>query len=219
MEDARDEIAYNFNGEGYAVRTRVQSGPYNKYTFGVSINFRTFDENALLFLAINEENNHHIMIFLREGKVILYIGYGGNVSMEMSSTFKYNTGNWTKVDAFRQYQARKNIEKCSLSIGGDSDKRIGAPTPQPKKEDIPDLAQAKYYFGGVPPTFKGNNLMLPPQISFLGCMSNINVQEGYDPMAEQYYGVESICGSRVRKFLHYFILLLCLLMNKMMINY
>lgn len=56
VEDPRDDIAYSFNGEGYAVRNRVSSGPYNKYTFGVSINFRTYDENALLFLAINPEN-------------------------------------------------------------------------------------------------------------------------------------------------------------------
>lgn len=56
VEDARDDIAYSFNGEGYAVRNRVSSGPYNKYMFGVSINFRTYDENALLFLAINKDN-------------------------------------------------------------------------------------------------------------------------------------------------------------------
>jgi len=55
VEDARDDIAYNFNGEGYAVRNRVSSGPYNKYMFGVSISFRTYDENALLFLAINKD--------------------------------------------------------------------------------------------------------------------------------------------------------------------
>ncbi|KMQ97151.1 laminin subunit alpha-1 [Lasius niger] len=159
VEDARDDIAYSFNGEGYA-------------------------------------QNQHIMIFLREGRVILHVGYGGNVSMEMSSTYKYNTGNWTKVDAFRQYQVRKNIEKCSLSIGGENDKRIGAPTPQPKKEDIPDLAQAKYYIGGLPPSFRAEKLMLPSQVSFLGCMANIVVQEGYDPMAEQYYGVEPSCSNK-----------------------
>lgn len=55
MEDARDDVAYSFNGNGYAVRSRVSSGPYNKYMFGVSISFRTYDENALLFLAINKE--------------------------------------------------------------------------------------------------------------------------------------------------------------------
>nr|XP_012216711.1 PREDICTED: laminin subunit alpha-1-like [Linepithema humile] len=203
-EDARDDIAYSFNGEGYAVRNRVSSGPYNKYMFGVSINFRTYDENALLFLAINKDNNQHIMIFLREGKVILHVGYGGNVSMEMSSTHKYNTGNWTKVDAFRQYQVRKNIEKCSLSIGGDNDKRIGAPTPQPKKEDIPDLAQAKYYIGGLPPSFRAEKLMLPSQVSFLGCMANIIVQEGYDPMAEQYYGVEPSCGNKPLRIIGFY---------------
>ncbi|XP_039307072.1 laminin subunit alpha-1 isoform X3 [Solenopsis invicta] len=204
VEDAKDDIAYSFNGEGYAVRNRVSSGPYNKYMFGVSINFRTYDENALLFLAINKDNNQHIMIFLREGRVILHVGYGGNVSLEMSSTYKYNNGNWTKVDAFRQYQVRKNIEKCSLSIGGDNDKRIGVPSPQPRKEDIPDLAQAKYYIGGLPPSFRAEKLVLPSQVSFLGCMANIIVQEGYDPMAEQYYGVESSCSNKPLKIVGFY---------------
>ncbi|XP_036145001.1 laminin subunit alpha-1 isoform X3 [Monomorium pharaonis] len=202
VEDARNDIAYSFNGEGYAVRNRVSSGPYNKYMFGVSINFRTYDENALLFLAINKDNNQHIMIFLREGKVILHVGYGGNISLEMSSTYKHNNGNWTKVDAFRQYQVHKNIEKCSLSIN--NDKRIAVPSPQPEKEDIPDLAQAKYYIGGVPPSFRDEKLILPSQVSFLGCMSNIVVQEGYDPMAEQYYGVESSCGNKPLKIVGFY---------------
>lgn len=141
------------------------------------------------------------MIFLREGKVILHIGYGGNVSMEMSSNFKYNNGNWTKVDAFRYYQLRKTVEKCSLSVGGENDKRIGAPTPQPKKEDIPDFIQAKYYIGGVPPSFRAEKLILPSQVSFFGCMSNIIVEEGYDPMAEQYHGVEPTCANKVNKLI------------------
>ncbi|KAL0132326.1 hypothetical protein PUN28_000249 [Cardiocondyla obscurior] len=203
VEDARDDVAYNFNGEGYAVRNRVSSGPYNKYIFGVSISFRTFDENALLFLAINKENQY-IMIFLREGRVIFHVNYGGNINFKMSSMYKYNTGNWTKVDASRQYQVRKNIEKCRLSIDGDNDKRLYVPTPQPKKEDIPDLAQAKYYIGGLPPSFRAEKLLLPSQVSFLGCMSNIIVQEGYDPMAEQYYGVEPSCGNKPLKVVGFY---------------
>ncbi|XP_015607311.1 laminin subunit alpha-1 [Cephus cinctus] len=199
MEGAKgeiNEIAYNFNGDGYSVRKRVLTGPYNKYIFGVSISFRTFDENALLFLALNQNNSQHVMIYLREGRVVLHIGYGGNVSMEMSSTHKYNTGNWTEVGAFRQYQTTKNIEKCRLSVGGETDKKIGAPTPQPKKDDIPDLSQALYYIGGLPPSFRNDQLMLPSQVSFLGCMSNIVIQDGYDPMAEKYYGVEPSCGNK-----------------------
>ncbi|KAF7990369.1 hypothetical protein HCN44_000174 [Aphidius gifuensis] len=195
-EIPREDSTYSFNGKGYSVRNRVSSGPYNKYTFGVSLSFKTFDENALLFLALNPDNNQHVMIFLREGYVVLHIGYGGKISIEMSSKYKYNKGNWTKVDAFRQYQLKKNIEKCSLNINGEDDKKIGAPTPQPKKEDIPDLSQAMYYIGGVPPSFYKRKLSLPTTSSFLGCISNINVQEGYDPMAEKYYGVESGCTNK-----------------------
>lgn len=136
------------------------------------------------------------MIFLREGRIFLHIGYGDNISLEMYSSLKYNTGNWTKVDAFRQFQSRKNKEQCSLSVGGD-DKKIGEPTPQPKKEDIPDFEEAKYYIGGVPPSFRNEYLSLPRPVSFLGCMSSIIVQEGYDPMGEKYYGIEPGCGSQV----------------------
>ncbi|XP_043794597.1 laminin subunit alpha-2 isoform X1 [Apis laboriosa] len=203
VEDVSDDTVYSFNGEGYAVRNRVSSGPYNPYRFVISINFRTYDENALLFLAINPDNNQHVIIFLREGKVILQIGYGSNVSMEMSSNFKYNTGNWTKVDAFRYYQLHKNIEKCSLSVG-ENDKRIGAPATQPKKEDIPNFLQAKYYIGGVPPSFRADKLMLPSQVSFLGCMSNIIIEVGYDPMAEQYYGVEPICTNKPLRLIGFY---------------
>ncbi|XP_043271259.1 laminin subunit alpha-1 [Venturia canescens] len=204
MEDARDDVAYSFNGEGYAVRKRVSTGPYNKYTFGVSINFRSFDENALLFLAINPKNHQHIMIFLREGRVVLHIAYGGNVSIRLTSTYKYNTGNWTKVDAFRQYQPRKNIEECILNVGGGNDRKTGTPSRQPGKEDIPDLEEAKYYIGGLPPGFRAVNLHLPSQISFLGCISNVVVQEGYDPMAEQYYGVEPTCGNKAPKIVGFY---------------
>ncbi|XP_046413773.1 laminin subunit alpha-1-like [Neodiprion fabricii] len=206
VEDAHDDIAYSFNGEGYAVRNRVPSGPYSKYTFGVSITFRTFDENALLFLAVNPKNNQHVMIFLREGRVVLHVGYGSNISIDMLSMHKYNTGNWTNIDAFRQYQPRKGIEQCSLSVGGNNDKRIGAPSQQPKKDDIPDLMKAKYYIGGVPPSFKsGKKLILPSPVSFLGCMSNIFInQEGYDPMAEQYYGVEPSCSNKHTKIVGFY---------------
>ncbi|XP_014204068.2 laminin subunit alpha-1 [Copidosoma floridanum] len=194
VENIGNDLAYSFNGEGYAVRSRVISGPYNKYIFGVSINFKTYDENAILFLAIDPDNpNGHVMIFLRDGRVVLHIVYGNNISMEMTSSSRYNTGNWTKVDAFRQFQSRKNTEKCSFSVDGEYDKKIGAPTPQPRQEDIPDLSNAKYFFGGVPPSFRIDGFSLPTHFPFLGCMSNIVVQEGYDPMAEHYYGVEPGC--------------------------
>ncbi|CAB0032889.1 unnamed protein product [Trichogramma brassicae] len=192
VEYMSSDVSYSFNGKGYAVRSRVNSGPYNKYTFGVSISFRSYDEDALLFLAIDLDNpESHIVIFLSEGHVVLQIAYGGGVVMKMTSSLQYNSGNWTKVDAFRQYQPRTGMEKCSFSVNGESDKKIGEPTP--RQEDIPDLSNAKFFIGGVPPSFRVDNFTLPTRVSFLGCISNILVQEGYDPMSEQYYGVEPGC--------------------------
>lgn len=51
-EEVRDEQSYGFSGDGYAVLLRDSSSAYNKYVFSISLSFRTFDENALLFLAV-----------------------------------------------------------------------------------------------------------------------------------------------------------------------
>lgn len=54
-EEVKDEQSYSFSGEGYAVLQHDSSSAYNKYLFSVSMAFKTFDENALLFLAIGSE--------------------------------------------------------------------------------------------------------------------------------------------------------------------
>lgn len=196
VETVRDDLSYHFNGEGYALRNRVSQGPYDKYSFGVSLNFRSFDQNALLFLAIDPQSDEYVMLSLRDAKVVLQIRYGGNVSMEMVSAKSHNTGQWTKVDAYRQFQLGNNMERCILKVGSENDQKLGTPSPQPRKDQIPNLAKAQYYFGGVPPSFESGVLDFSQKMSFLGCMSNIYVKEGYDPMAEQFYGVEPSCSQK-----------------------
>lgn len=46
----------HFNGEGYAVVSKTRSRPYRKKFFALQMSFKTLDENALLFLAIDEKN-------------------------------------------------------------------------------------------------------------------------------------------------------------------
>lgn len=46
----------HFNGEGYAVVSKARSRPYRKKFFALQMSFKTLDENALLFLAVDEKN-------------------------------------------------------------------------------------------------------------------------------------------------------------------
>ena len=72
VENISNDVAYTFNGEGYAVRSRVLSGPYNRFVFGVSISFKTYDENAILFLAIDPDNVSHLIDLLTLLNNVIY---------------------------------------------------------------------------------------------------------------------------------------------------
>ncbi|KDR22194.1 Laminin subunit alpha-1, partial [Zootermopsis nevadensis] len=194
-EQTKDELTFRFNGEGYAVLHRPSSGPYNKYAFSVSLKFRTLDENALLFLAVNPNvTDRYVSLTLRNGKVLFRVGYGGETRLEMASQDRHNTGNWTIVEASRLFDRRKKLEKGILKVEGEA--RDGAPTSPPGQEALPDLSDALYFVGGVPPGSLGtgsNKLDLPG--SFLGCLAEIQVvQDGYSPLRGQFYGVEAGCA-------------------------
>lgn len=53
----------HFNGEGYAVVTKARSRPYRKKFFALQMSFKTLDENALLFLAVDEKNVSFFKIY------------------------------------------------------------------------------------------------------------------------------------------------------------
>lgn len=46
----------HFNGHGYSVVRKERSKPYKKNFFSLQMAFKTLDENALLFLAVDERN-------------------------------------------------------------------------------------------------------------------------------------------------------------------
>lgn len=46
----------HFNGHGYAAVSKARSRPYKKSVFYMQMTFKTLDENALLFLAVDEKN-------------------------------------------------------------------------------------------------------------------------------------------------------------------
>lgn len=54
------DSARHFNGQGYSVVKKERSKPYKKNFFALQLTFKTLDENALLFLAIDEKNVSNI---------------------------------------------------------------------------------------------------------------------------------------------------------------
>ncbi|KAJ9574287.1 hypothetical protein L9F63_026065, partial [Diploptera punctata] len=199
-EQTKDELTFRFNGEGYAVLYRPSSGPYNKYVFSVSLKFRTLDENALLFLAIiiATPADRYVSLILRNGHVYFRVGYGRESLLEMTSLEKHNTGNWTIVEASRLLIVGKNLRKTYLIFAGvlkvEGEARDGAPTPPPGQDSLPDLSDALFFIGGVPPGSLGTSNRLDLPGSFLGCMADIQVmQDGYSPLRGQSYGVEAGC--------------------------
>lgn len=54
--DIRASNVRHFNGEGYSAVRKERFRPYKKNFFALQMSFKTLDENALLFLAVDEKN-------------------------------------------------------------------------------------------------------------------------------------------------------------------
>ncbi|BES88583.1 laminin subunit [Nesidiocoris tenuis] len=191
-QEVVDESSYSFAGDGYAVVTHDNSGVFNKYLFSVSLKFKTFDHNALLFMGSENGTGRFVSLTLKNGRVVFKIGYGGDSSLEMSTIEKYNNGKWTRIEASRYFDRKKKLEKGVLKVSNEV--RDGAPSVPPNQDSIPDMSMAKYYVGGVPPGEKD----LPPNIrAFLGCMSDVQIDQGaYSLLKGKYWGMQPSCSSK-----------------------
>lgn len=54
-EERTDESSYTFSGDGYAVLQHDSASIYNKYLFSVSLSFKTFDANAIIFIGVGND--------------------------------------------------------------------------------------------------------------------------------------------------------------------
>lgn len=60
--DTRASNVRHFNGEGYSAVRKERFRPYKKNFFSLQMSFKTLDENALLFLAVDEKNVSRIFL-------------------------------------------------------------------------------------------------------------------------------------------------------------
>ncbi|XP_059617833.1 laminin subunit alpha lam-3 [Phlebotomus argentipes] len=188
-----------FNGEGYSVVKKTRPKPYRRTLFSVQMQFRTRDENALLFLTVDEKNNRSISLTLHEGRIVFRIDYGGEIKLEINTTKKFNTGEWVNVAAAREF-SKGSTENGSLIV--DKENHTGSPTAPIGLDSLPHLSNTSYYLGGVPPGFKSGTSKAPgADHAFLGCMKDIQInQETYDPLdSSNYFGVEPSCKENIAR--------------------
>lgn len=78
------------------------------------------------------------------------IDYGDESKLEINTTKKYNVGQWIKIEAAREFSAKRSTENGMLRVNNDRP-ISGAPTLPVNIHMLPDLSKAVYYLGGVPP--------------------------------------------------------------------
>lgn len=188
--------SWNFNGRGYATVQKKSRQMTTRFT--MQLVYRTFDENALLFLAVDESTNRSVSLTLHRGRLIFRIDYGNAVKLEISTAERYNDGNWTKCEVARYFAG--GTESALLTVPGREEPAPGSPTTPITSRMLPNLNKAVYYLGGVPPGFRSGTTKAPgADHAFLGCMRDIQVNgETYDPMeSSAYFGVETQCRTTV----------------------
>uniref|UniRef100_A0A182WTH0 Uncharacterized protein n=1 Tax=Anopheles quadriannulatus TaxID=34691 RepID=A0A182WTH0_ANOQN len=187
----------NFNGNGYAVLQHT--GRLNKVEFSLSLSFKTLDEDALIFLALDEKNNRSVSLTLYQGRLVFRVDYGDDARLEINTTKRYNTGRWVVVEASRQYRKSRTDEGV-LKVDG-LDNILGSPTKPIGASMLPVLSD-KYYLGGVPPGFKTGTTKAPgADHAFLGCVKGLQISgTSYDPLdSTTHFGIETSCDSTIVK--------------------
>ena len=103
---------HSFSGAGYATQDQIRN--YDPRYYAISLEFKTFDENALLLMVANHNTEQSMLIQLKDGMVKFSIDYGNNATLQFSSRNTYNSGQWVKIEAGRAY--RKGVETGVLRV-------------------------------------------------------------------------------------------------------
>ncbi|XP_037085132.1 laminin subunit alpha-2-like isoform X2 [Pollicipes pollicipes] len=198
-DDATTSSGYSFSGAGYAELPPLRPGQVAvRGMYSVVMNVRTFDSDALLFLAVNAEKDQFFSLEMRNGNLVSRVGFSKEDVLVVSTNGKYNTGNWTMVEA------TKVGNRVILKANHDEDKE-SAFHPESSSDAPPRsfnlaLDTAKLYFGGVPPDFRQSRWPQHTFVPLLGCMDDLQV--GFTPQnlrVGNSTGVTPGCGGQLLK--------------------
>ncbi|OQV23620.1 Laminin subunit alpha-2 [Hypsibius exemplaris] len=189
VAETGDGTSFRFNGNGFASAPQIKR--YNNKRYTIALTFRTFDENALLFLCANDKEpmGDFISLELRDGKVVFQFYLGGQNHLLVMTNRRFNSGNFVNVRAERSdFFADLRVE----------DDHIKASLP-PNKPDGLELAMKDMYFGGVPPGFAFQSKYNITYKPFIGCLKDIQVDvTTVDLLSKTVYHVDIEQGCKKR---------------------
>ena len=184
--EPRDPSTFSFSGaSSYAILPQIKR--YDKRKNLIVLQFKTFDEESLLFFCSNSLTGDFVAIMLREGKLVYQFNMGSTSRLTLTSRLKYNTGQWVRLAAER--------DKLEGILSVDDELLEGkVPTGGPMALE---LSESVIYYGGVPPNFTAQSW---PSVSFkpfLGCMKDLQVDT--TPLGllnADSYGVDTGCREK-----------------------
>lgn len=186
-----DGIAVGLNGKGYFKGNNGYQRP--KQYYNTVLSFKTLDEDALLFLAVNDVKNQYFSLALENGHVVFTVQFDGQTRLVIKSSRRHNNRDMIQIQAIVQNTAKGGARMGRLVVGYQD--QLGTVKGGP---DL-DLSRVPYYFGGVDPEFNrkkwGSVLVLR---SLLGCMSGLSVlDKGRNPLTDgQFYGISKSCSDK-----------------------
>ncbi|XP_043229158.1 laminin subunit alpha-2-like isoform X2 [Amphibalanus amphitrite] len=193
---------YSFSGSGYAELPALNpTGRVQNMLYSVVLNVKTFDEDALLFLAVNEEKDQFFSIELRDGQIVTRVGFNKSDILVVTSNGRYNTGERTTIEA------TKSGGDVGLKINNGEEFKEGTFHPESSGRSRYrrpryqlSLDSSRLYFGGVPPDFDRARWPDVTFVPLLGCVEDLQVgQTAQNPLVGNSTGVARECGRQLMK--------------------
>jgi len=189
--EPRDPSTFQFKGRGglldgsYAILPQIKR--YDKKKYLIVFQFKTFDEDALLFFSGNAITGDLVSLFLKGGKVVYQFNVGSTSKLILQSRLKYNTGQWVRVAAER--------DKLEGILSVDDELLEGRLSNQGPVTI--ELAESQLFFGGIAPNFSVQSWPSVTFSPFLGCMKDLQIDTTpLSLMAADTYGVDNGCKEK-----------------------
>lgn len=185
--EPRDASVFTFRGDtSYAILKQMKR--YDRRKYLLMMQFKTFDEDALLFFTGNKMTGDFLSLTLKGGKVIFQVNFGSTSRLTLSTKQKYNTGQWVRL-AFD----RDRLEGYLFV----DDEILEGKVPTSGTVSL-DLANIDVFYGGVPPNFTFEHWPTVSFRPFLGCMKALQVDSSpLDLSMAHSHGVEAGCRADV----------------------
>ena len=199
---------FTFNGNGYAMQRDFRN--YDPRYLSISMEFRSFDANAILLFAVNEQHDQYLALELKKGHLFLTLNYGMGKRMVFVTNHVYNNGEWVKVEAARAL--RNGVETGILRVVKGNEKEDLMDTISFPSQVSFQMERCLIYFGGVPPGFDVSSYrnLEGLQKGFLGNLRSITVSNPgsnspLNPLYAQrikpnlFFGVKPNCERKIVK--------------------